>query len=332
MKVLVMGGTRFNGLALVRELARCGHEVWVVNRGVTQVELPSSVQRLVADRHDHAALRAALEGHAFDCVQDINAYTLDDVRSIVGILRGRMGHYVFASSTVIYAPSRTLPIHEGCPVDLSPRQRDYGRNKLLCEGWLLEEHRGNGLPATIVCFSMVFGPNNFIADREQRMFVRLLEGRPVLVPGDGTTLLQVGYVDDEARGLRMLMGNPATFGKRYNLTGAEYVSDEGYVDAFAAVVGRSAEKVFVPPAIMDTLPQREATMTQRLAAYIHRWNDSVIFSVDRLQQDTGWRPEYSFRGMVQATWEWYQAAGPAAQRSFDFSAEDALVERVRRHR
>ena len=32
MRVLVMGGTQFNGLALVHELARCGHDVTIVNR------------------------------------------------------------------------------------------------------------------------------------------------------------------------------------------------------------------------------------------------------------------------------------------------------------
>ena len=35
MKVLVMGGTQFNGLALVRELVRTGHDVSVLNRGKT---------------------------------------------------------------------------------------------------------------------------------------------------------------------------------------------------------------------------------------------------------------------------------------------------------
>ena len=36
MRVLVMGGTQFNGLALVHELARQGHDVTVCNRGRTE--------------------------------------------------------------------------------------------------------------------------------------------------------------------------------------------------------------------------------------------------------------------------------------------------------
>ena len=85
------------------------------------------------------------------------------------------------------------------------------------------------------------------------MFSRLLAGRPVLIPGNGSTLSQIGHVDDEARALRMLMQQPITYGKRYNLTGGDSWTDEGYVDTFAAVTGVEARKVFIPPAVMDQL-------------------------------------------------------------------------------
>ena len=54
-----------------------------------------------------------------------------------------------------------------------------------------------GFPATTVPFSMVFGPHNIVPDREQRMFTRILSGRPVLIPGDGTSVGMVGHVDDQ---------------------------------------------------------------------------------------------------------------------------------------
>lgn len=75
-----------------------------------------------------------------------------------------------------------------------------------------------------------------VADREQRMFQRLLLGRPVLIPGDGTTLSQVGHVDG-AVALRMLMMQPQAFGKRYNLTGRDYWGEEPYVDTFGEIIG-----------------------------------------------------------------------------------------------
>jgi nucleoside-diphosphate-sugar epimerase len=361
MRMLVMGGTQFNGLALVRELVRSGHEVTVLNRGKTAADLPRSVRRLQGDRTDRARMFELFAHEEFDCIHDMSAYHPEDVRLMVELFRGRTGHYVFASSTVIYAASDVLPIGEHHPVDRSAAQNEYGLHKLICEDLLVQAHREHGFPATTVPFSMVFGPHNALLDREQRMFARLLAGRPVLIPGDGTALGQVGHVDDQARALRLLSGNPVTFGKRYNVTGAQYFSDEGYVDTFAAVLGVDADKVHVPAEIMDAVwdghlrlaavaeqssfdirttdegrraaaatraRYQVATLVQKLAPHLHRWNRSVVFGIDRLRDDIGWRPEYTFAGMVEHTYEWWRRNGLDRTQVYDYAFEDDLLAHV----
>lgn len=359
MRCLVMGGTQFNGLALTRELARTGHDVTVVNRGKTPVELPLGVKRRSADRTDPAAVRAALAGDDWDVVYDVNAYTPDDTRLMAELLRGRVGHYVFVSSTVIYAASERIPISEDFPLDRSPQQNEYGRWKIECEDILLREHRERGFPATIVALSMVFGPNNILPDREQRMFARLVHGRPILIPGDGTTLAQIGHVEDQARALRMLGGKNATLGKRYNLTGADAFSANGYVDTFAAVVGVTPNKLHVPAALMDDLYAGRASLArgqanarvdirsttqtsqlinqrfqltmlvQRIAPHIHHWNRSVVFGIDRLREDVGWRPEFTFPSAVEHTYAWFRQQGLHETLKFDWGWEDQLLELAR---
>jgi nucleoside-diphosphate-sugar epimerase len=356
VKVLVMGGTSFNGLALVRELAKTGHDVTICNRGKTEARIPFGVKRISCDRMDVAGLKGALGGQDYDVIYDISAYTPQDVQSMVDLFRGRTGHYVFASSTVIYSPTDLLPITESHAVDRGPGQNGYGMNKLLCEDILLKEWRENAFPCSIVAFSMVFGPNNIIPDREQRMFMRMVNGRKVLVPGDGSTLCMVGHVDDQARAMRMMAQNPKTFGRRYNLTGDDCYSDNGYVDTIAAVIGASPEKVYIPPELMDDLwagkveivgKQRTGDNTARaemdrrsaqlfrlcsvmprLAPNLHHWNRSVLFSIDRLKQDVGWAPEYTFASAVEHTWEWFQSEGLDKTRDFDFDFEDDLLKRL----
>ena len=99
-----------------------------------------------------------------------------------------------------------LPITEESAVDRSEQQIEYGLHKLLCEDRLLEEFASTGFPATTVALSMVMGPRNIVPDREQRMFVRLLRARPVLLLGRGTALGQIGDVDDQAEALCDVMG------------------------------------------------------------------------------------------------------------------------------
>ncbi|MDG2335321.1 MAG: NAD-dependent epimerase/dehydratase family protein [Myxococcota bacterium] len=360
MNTLVMGGTQFNGLALVRELARAGHTVTILNRGKTEARLPSGIERLTCDRTDHSALKKTLAGRDWDCVFDISAYRPEDVSTMIQALEGRTGHYIFASSTVIYAASTLFPIGEGHPVERGEPQNAYGGNKLLCEDLLIEAWRERGFPGSIAAFSMVFGPHNIIPEREQRMFMRLKAGRKVLIPGDGTTLGQVGHVEDEARALRAMMQKPATFGRRYNMTGADYFSDNGYVDTFARVMGidpESLERISIPPALMDKIyagefsiddgvveaqidtRSQEETRSRslfqvnrimpRLAPNIHHWNQNVCFSIERLKEDTGWRPEYSFPGAVEQTWEWMQSTGRDQSLEFDYAFEDRLVDVIR---
>ena len=180
----------------------------------------------------------------------------------------------------------------------------------------------------------------------------------MLIPGDGTTVGQVGHVDDEARALRMMAGRSVTFGRRYNLTGGDMFSDEGYVDTFARVVGVEPEKLFLPAAWMDDLYAGRMSLSgrplagehrhapagfddraaalfgvqrilQRLAPNLHHWNRSVFFSIERLRRDVGWEPEYTFPAAVAQTWEWMQSSGLDRTRDFDFGFEDDLIARLR---
>jgi nucleoside-diphosphate-sugar epimerase len=210
------------------------------------------------------------------------------------------------------------------------------------------------------------GPRNILPDREQRMFFRLLSGRPILIPGDGTALGQVGYVEDHAEALGMIMGRPQTFGQRYNLTGAQCFTDEGYVDTFAAVTGTEAEKTFIPIDLMDQLwdgeieasrgrpstahvdirssePERAArsaamqkwqlaTLIEKAQPNLHRWNQNLVLSIEKVARDIGWRPRHTFRQAVESTFAWFQEEQVAQQTQFDFTFEDAIIKLVRDHR
>jgi len=363
MKALVIGGSQFNGLALVHRLVQEGHEVTVLNRGRTEVVFPPGVRRLLGDRTDEDRMSQLVASESFYCVYDMCAYHPADVELMVKLFRGRVGHYVFVSSIAIYASSSVLPIIEDFPLDRSQEQNEYGLHKILCEDVLLREHETSGFPATTVVLPMVMGPRNILPDREQRMFARFLKGRPILIPGDGTAIGQVGYVDDHAEAFCRLMGQRVTFGQRYNITGPEFFSDEGYVDVFADVTGIEPRKVFIPTELMDQLwdgqteassgrpsatlidirsseaPRASTAMRQRwlLATLIekaqpnlHRWNQNLVLSTEKIGRDVGWRPTSSFREAVERTFQWFQKEDVLNRSDFDFTFEDSVLGLVER--
>src|SRR5215510_804281 len=102
MNILIIGGTRNVGHFLAHELVAGGHHVTVLNRGKTPDALPESVERLHADRTKPAQLEKALSGRKFDVVVDNAVYKGPEAEAIVGLLSGRVGHYIFLSTGQVY--------------------------------------------------------------------------------------------------------------------------------------------------------------------------------------------------------------------------------------
>jgi nucleoside-diphosphate-sugar epimerase len=332
MEILVMGGSRFNGLAIVEKLVAAGHGVTVFNRGITNTALPRGVTQLRGDRKDRGSLRETLQGRDFDVIHDTSAFVPDDVKSLVEIYRGRIGHYIFASSCAVYAPKHTvLPIPEDSPLNLSEAAgNDYGRNKIFCERYLIAQYREHGFPASITRYPMVYGPRNSSPMREALMFRRLREKRPILVPGDGATLSHLSYVFDQAAAACAMMLNPRTFGQAYNMASREYYSDDIYVDVLAEIAGVTPEKVHMSPELTDeayrTIPY---PVMQRHGVGLVNWRENSVFSTRKLEEHVGYAQEHTFRAGMAETFEWYMRERIGERAAPDFSHEDAIIAKAR---
>ncbi|WP_314241509.1 NAD-dependent epimerase/dehydratase family protein [Streptomyces kutzneri] len=113
-RILVVGGSRYFGKTLVTRAREAGDEVTVLNRGSGAP--PHGVDRLVADRDDEEALRAALGPREFDVVVDQVCYTPLQAAVARRVFAGRTGRYVMTSTMEVYDPA-TLPAG---PVPVGP--------------------------------------------------------------------------------------------------------------------------------------------------------------------------------------------------------------------
>src|SRR2546426_131534 len=207
MRVLVIGGTEFVSLHLVRALIRDGHQVVVLNRGRRRERLPAGVRTIVCDRTDHAALRATLAGERVDALVDVTyaPTTGADVEAALEALAGRLGHALLVSTGRVYDHSLPIPYSEDTPRGLY--WGEYAKNKIDGEDVLMRWHRARGLPVTIVRPTHVYGPMN-TRNNETFVFDRLVRGRPILVPGAGGWLRQFGHVEDLADAIAAMLGAP----------------------------------------------------------------------------------------------------------------------------
>ena len=308
MRVLVVGGTEFISLHLVRALLRERHDVVVLNRGRQPGRVPAGVKTIVADRKDHAALGRALAGERFDGLVDITyaPTTGDDVRALLVALDGRAGHAIFVSTGRVHDHALPIPYHEDTPRSLF--WGEYAKNKIEGE----DAYLSSGLPASVVRPTHVFGPLN-TRNNETFFFDRLVRGRPVLVPGAGGWLRQFGHVEDLADAMAAMLGDRRAFGRAYNVTGEESITQVGFVELIAELVKRPVSFVHVP----------KAPFGQNLVYDCH-----AVYTTTRLRHELGIRPRHTLASGLAQTFEWYLREG-LDRRDVDFKEEDALLAAAR---
>ncbi|MFD3759989.1 NAD-dependent epimerase/dehydratase family protein [Streptomyces sp. NPDC058622] len=124
--ILVVGGSRYFGKTLVTLLREEGNTVTVLNRG--SAAPPFGVGRLVADRDDEGALRAALGARTFDVVVDQVCYTPLQAAVARRVFAGRTGRYVMTSTMEVYDPATLSgPADPGRRVPVTEEDADPGR-------------------------------------------------------------------------------------------------------------------------------------------------------------------------------------------------------------
>jgi nucleoside-diphosphate-sugar epimerase len=102
VKILIIGGNRFFGRHLTKELLKEGAAVTLLNRGKIEDGFGDRVSRLVADRTNESALREVLKDDRWDLVYDQVCYTAAEARSACRLFEGKTKRYVVTSSESIY--------------------------------------------------------------------------------------------------------------------------------------------------------------------------------------------------------------------------------------
>jgi len=300
VQVLLIGGTRFSGAYLWKELHDRGHEVTLYNRGKTKiVPVPGETPRdfearvkgtryLVGDRKNANELMEKVGSHSFDVCYDMNGREAADTEPLVAALgKGSpmLEHFVYMSSAGVYLKSEKMPHVEGDEVDYSSRHK----GKLATEEMLA----ARGMPWTSIRPTYIYGAQNY-NPLEQYFFERIHANRPVCVPGYGGHLTGLGHVKDLAVAMANVIGKPAAVGKVYNVQDDVAISFDGLVKACAAAAGKDPESV----EIVHYDP-KEFNFGNKKAFPLrpqHFWTD-----IEAARKDLDWEPTFdTVKGLKDA--------------------------------
>ena len=167
--------------------------------------------------------------------EEMTSVILDGARRMVDFAKASGCHTIlFTSSGAVYGP-RTAPAAES---DACNPATAYGKGKLATERLLVE----SGLDIKIArCFAFVgphlnrrihFAIGNFIQD--------CLDGKPIIINGDGTPLRSYLYADDLVEWLFAILERGEA-GRPYNVGSAEALSIRALAEKVRSVLGGNNE-------------------------------------------------------------------------------------------
>ncbi|CAN6467240.1 unnamed protein product [Victoria cruziana] len=319
-KILIMGGTRFIGVFLSRQLVKEGHQVTLFTRGKAPVTQPlpgesdqeyadfsSKVLHLKGDRQDFDFVRTTLATTDFDVVYDINGREAVEVEPILDALP-KLEQYIYCSSAGVYLKSDQLPHFETDAVD--PKSRHKG--KLETESLLDKK----GVNWTSIRPVYIYGPLNY-NPVEEWFFHRLKAGRPIPIPNSGLQVTQLGHVKDLAKAFIAVLGNEKASKQVYNISGSKYVTFNGLAKACAKAGG------FPEPEIVHYNP-KEFDFGKKKA---FPFRDQHFFaSIEKATREIGWTPEFDLVDGLADSYNLDFGRG-TFRKPADFSTDDMILNR-----
>ena len=241
MKALLIGGTGTISMAITKQLVMMGHDVWLLNRGNRSDELPEGVNVIVTDIGDEEGTKAKLGDMKFDVVCEFIGFVKSQLERDYRLFKGRTKQYMYISSASAYQkPVANYRITEGTP--LANPYWEYSRNKIECEEYLMELYRNEQFPITIIRPSHTYDersiPLGVHGDNGSWQVVkRMLEGKPVILHGDGTSLWTMTHNSDFAKGFIGLMGNIHAIGEVFQITSDETLTWNQVYQGIADALG-----------------------------------------------------------------------------------------------
>jgi dihydroflavonol-4-reductase len=327
MKFLVTGATGFVGPYLTEELVRQGHFCRCLVRDINKAQpmLPDTgIELFEADVRDKSRLSGiadqmdgvfhmATMGHAYhynvsdqDFI-DINVTGTENIAHEA--LNSGVGRFIHCSSVAAMGVCTDLPADEHTPCrPVHP----YGISKLAAEKKITELIQTQNLPASIIRFSMVYGPGDW---RDMLKLVRLYKkglypkigNRPKLTPlihvKDAVNGLILAYEKGRIGQLYFITNEiPEKFDdmRRYIATGLNMKRPVLYVPEWMALTAAGMiEALFkalgkVPPVTRNNI---QSTLADR------------VFSIEKTIKDLGFKTHIPAGQGIVETVRWYKEKG-----------------------
>ncbi len=303
MNILITGGAGFIGTNLIRKLcARSDADITVLDNltwGAVKSSLLDMCTLIEGDILDAAVLDNAVRGmdavvhlaadtRVMDSIENPQFNFKANVEGSFSVLEAMRRHgvkkFVCASTGGAIIGHATPPVHEQMlPKPVSP----YGASKLCLEAYCHAYRQTFDIDCTALRFSNVYGPFSYHKGSVIAAFMRrIVEGKPLVIYGDGTQTRDFVYIDDLIDGiLSALFGD--TGDVIYQLGSGVPTSINEIISILTDVVG---DDISIVTDYRDF----------RCGEIRHTYCD-----ISKAKMGLGYAPKITINEGIEKTWQWF---------------------------
>lgn len=284
-KALFIGGTGTISTAITKQLSQMTDEweLYLINRGNRASIVPDNVKQIIVDINDEKAVSEKISSLHFDCVCDFIGFVKPQLERDYRLFKDKTHQFMYISSASAYKkPVGNYLINEGTP--LANPYWQYSREKIECEDFLMKMYRENGFPVTIIRPSHTYDERSIPLgvhgnNGSWQVIKRMIEGKPVIIHGDGSSLWTVTHNSDFAKGFIGLMGNIHTIGEAFQITSDESVTWNQIYTEIAKAIGVELKPYYVPSDFLADVSNYDFT-----GSLIGDKSCSVVFDNSKLKR------------------------------------------------
>ena len=251
MKVLFIGGSGIISSACTDLAVRKGIELYHLNRGRSKTKRPTpeGVTEIHADIRNFEETSQKLKGLKFNAVVDWISFVPEHLETNLKLFSGKTTQYLYISSASVYqTPPLSMPVTEKTPLDNPFWQ--YSRDKIACEKYLQENASKHKMIYTIVRPSHTYDKTLLPIEGGFTVLNRMLNKKPIVIHGDGTSIWTLTHHQDFAVGLIGLLGNSKALDESFHITSDEWLSWNQIYNLIAKEFQVELKKVYIPSEVI----------------------------------------------------------------------------------
>ncbi len=325
MAMFITGGTSSIGRVLVRELAAKGIPMRVMvrkNSNRSMLEFPE-VTFVDGDVTDADAIRKGMEGCQFAThLAAIVGHNVPEAEwwrvNRDGSRNVLQAAYDLHVDSIVQVSTLSVLGHtrlgetadESRPIDTSKYVNLYQKTKHAADE-IAKDYAAKGLSVKIVYPAFGYGCSQATShpSLQDQTLLRMSEGKPVAIMGNGKNRLCLSYYNDTVAGI-LLTHEKGKMGEGYIL-GNDNLTFKQIWAMVAEVLGKKPPRRRIPLSVLKLISSGSRFLTGK-SVFPPDFFDMIgfdwCFSNNKAKEQLGWQPHSFFEGLSE-TWVEYQKQG-----------------------